>query len=349
MSIKSLLSIIAILALAAGVLCFAGCGGDAEAPSDPSTTAAAEQIFVNTARRLAFGLVSCYTNPQGEENADNPENLYGIMDSDRRVIVEPKYAEAFPVSPDNYAIVTVKDGETYSSMINADGKAVVPSFKGEIKAVCHDDTADIAIIEPQGGRAYIVDMSGKKLLDRDFGSIYTAERQDMLQAFDDAKAYYISLDGKMIAELPANKPVLDPFGTGKGGTVLACVYDKPESGNPSILYGLYDSASGREIVPCTRKGGYAISENRFVLKDTNDMGPDYDTFAAIYDKDGKVICADGEYQDIIFDSGNTSGVGVTLKQPQGSETSELKYYVIDVDGKKLSQALDQMPGAAELK
>ena len=122
MSIKSLLSIIAILALAAGVLCFAGCGGDAEAPSDPSTTAAAEQIFVNTARRLAFGLVSCYTNPQGEENADNPENLYGIMDSDRRVIVEPKYAEAFPVSPDNYAIVTAKDGETYSSMIDADGK-----------------------------------------------------------------------------------------------------------------------------------------------------------------------------------------------------------------------------------
>ena len=316
---------------------------------DPATTNfpshnETEGIFINKVQPLKFGFISCYTNPQKEENLKNKENLYGIMDSEGNIIVEPKYANAFPVSRKTFAISKVVEGETYSSMIDYDGKIIVSSFKGEIVAVCHEDNATIAIIAPKDEKSYLVDMTGKKLLDCDFNSVYVASEtnQNILEAYTDESAYYISLDGKIIAEFPASKPVIDPFGEGNGGTVIACCY-LPEEAENRIFYGLYDSKSGREIVPCTRKNGFAINEERYVLKDTSAMGPDYNDFAAIYDKDGNVICGDGEYHDIIFRYGSSFGIGVTIKPTEDLMGSEVKYYLIDADGNALSEALDSMP------
>ena len=142
-------------------------------------------------------------------------------------------------------------------------------------------------------------MSGKRLLDIDFDNVLMLlQHGGIFGSYNTERAYYISYGGEIIAELPANKVVLDPFGECKGSTVIACMYKVPEAGNSSILYGLYDSSSGRELVPCSRKEGFAINEDRFVLKDTCLIGPDYDDFAAIYDRNGNVICDGGEYQDI---------------------------------------------------
>lgn len=359
---KILTAIISLTALSLCILCLASCKDVENNNSDPATTESitvnndnnvsnvnidsneTSGVFVNKAQPLEFGFVSCYTNPQKEENLENKENSYGIMDSEGNVVVEPKYANAFPVSRETFAISTVKDGKTYSSMIDSNGKTVISSFNGEIVPVCHEDNAKIAIIEPQGEKSYIVDMSGKKLLDREFNTVYVASEtsQNVLEAYTDKSAYYISLDGELIAELPANKPVLDPFGEGKGGTVIACCY-LPEKSEARIFYGLYDSKSGRELVPCTRKNGFAINEDRFVLKDTSAMGPDFDDFAAIYDKNGNIVCEAGKYQDIIFSSGSSNGVGVTIKPTKDLTNSEIKYYRIDADGKALSEALDSMP------
>lgn len=347
---KILTTIILFAVLSLCVLCLASCEYSKNNNLDSAITAnipahnKINDVFVNKVQPLKFGYVSCYTNPQKEENLENEENSYGIMDSKGNVIIEPKYANAFPVSRETFAISTIESGEIYSSMIDGEGKSIISSFKGEIVTVCHEDNATIAIIEPHGKKSYIVDMTGKKLFDRDFNSVYlaTETRQNVLEAYTDESAYYISLDGKIIAEFPANKPMLDPFGDGKGGTVIACCY-LPEKSEGRIFYGLYDSKSGREIVPCTRQNGFAINEDRFVLKDTSALGPDFDDFAAIYDKDGNIICDDGKYQDIIFSYGSSFGVGVTIKPTEDRMDSEVKYYRIDADGNALSEALDSMP------
>ena len=347
---KILTTILLFAVLSLCALCLASCEYDKNNNLDSAITAnipadnKTNGVFINKVQPLKFGFVSCYTNPQKEENLENEENLYGIMDSEGNVIIEPKYNNAFPVSSETFAIITVKDGELYSSMIDGEGKSIIPSFKGEIVTVCHEDNATIAIIEPQGQKSYIVDMTGKKLFDNDFNSVYLAAetKQNVLEAYTDECAYYISLDGKIIAEFPANKPVPDPFGVSKSNTVIFCCYS-PKKIESRILYGLYDTKSGREIVPCTRQNGFAINEDRFVLKDTSALGPDYDDFAAIYDKDGNIICDGGKYQDIIFSYGHSWGVGVTIKPTEDNMSSEVKYYQIDINGNVLSEALDSMP------
>ena len=357
---KILTAVVSLTALSLCILCLASCKDVENNNPDPATTASAalnnvsdtnndtdnekSGVFINTAHPLEFGFLSCYTNPQHEENPENEENSFGIVDSAGNVVVEPKYANAYPVSRNTFAVAKVEDGKTYSSMIDGNGKTVIPSFNGEIVPVCYEDNAKVAIIEPQGKKAYLVDMAGNKLLDLEFNTAFVAAetRQDVIEAYTDKTAYFISLDGKIIAELPANKPVLDPFGEGKGGTVIAGCY-MPEKSEGRIFYGLYDSKSGREIVPCTRKNGFAVNENRFVLKDASAMGLDYNDFAAIYDEKGNLICADGKYQDIIFKSGSSSGVGVTIKPTEDLTGSEVKYYRIDADGNAVSPALDSMP------
>ncbi len=346
---KFLLTIVTVVVSLLCAFSFASCNGDDDGRSEPTTNpnvsanVGTKVIFANTALPLNFGFVSCYTNPQGEENADNSENLYGIMDSEGNVVVEPRYAKAFPLSRETFAISTIKENETFSSMIDSNGKTIIPSFKGEIISVCHEDTAKIAIVAPKGGRSYIVDMSGKRLLDRDFKTIYVATetRPDLLEAFTDEYAYYISLDGELIAEFPANKVVLDPFGECKGSTVIACMYKVPEAGNSSILYGLYDSSSGRELVPCSRKEGYPINEERFVLKDTCLTGPDYDDFAAIYDKNGNVVCDGGKYQDIDFTYGSSYGIGFAISP------TDTYYNVINTDGKAVGGKYDSIDKDAD--
>lgn len=344
---KVLVSIVSLTVLSLCVLCISSCNGnnsDSDVTANIPAHIEANDIFINKVQPLNFGYVSCYTNPQNVENPENEENSYGIMDSEGNVIIEPEYADAFPVSRETFAVSTVEDGKNYSSMIDSSGNIIISSFKGEIVAVAHEDNAAIAIVEPQGEKSYIVDMTGKKLLDRDFNSIFIASetKQDVLEAYTDESAYYISLDGKLIAELPADKPVLDPFGEGEDGAVIACCYS-PQESEGRILYGLYDSKSGYEIVPCARRNGFSINENRFIFKDTSAMGPDYGDFAAIYDKNGNIICGDGKYQDIIFSYGSSVGVGVTIKPTEDGMGSEVKYYRIDADGNALSKAFDTMP------
>ncbi len=350
MKTKTLTIIISTVALLLCLICLASCKNN-EIPTNDSVSGTyassqieTKEIFVNKAQPLEYGFITCYSNPQHEENIENEDNSYGIMDSEGNVVIEPKYDNAFPASRETFIISDVKEGETYSSMIDSDGKTIISSFKGKIVPIYYKNNATIAIIEPKEEKSYLVNMTGEKLLGLDFNSIYIAKetRQNILEAYSEGIAYYISLDGKLIAELPANKPVLDPFKEGKGGTVITCCY-LPEKCDGCILYGLYDSSDGHEIVPCSRKNGFAINEERFILKDTSALGPDYEDFASIYDENGNVICADGEYQDIIFDNGSSWGIGVTINPTEDHTSSIVKYYKIDADGNKLSEALDSMP------
>lgn len=344
-------------AAAALFLCLAVAGAmllkqDKPEPKPTETSSAApssDGIFINTALPLKFGFVSCYTNPRHEENPGSEDNLYGVMDSDGNVVIEPSYSNAVPLSKDTFAVSSNENGKTFMSMIDKSGKTIIPWFEGTVWGVDEDGGKPIAIVAPEYGKTYIVDMSGKRLLDIDFDNVLMpiTTRRHILEAYNTERAYYISYGGEIIAELPANKVVLDPFGEGKGGTVVACMYKVPEEGNSCILYGLYDSSSGRELVPCSRKEGFAINEDRFVLKDTCLIGPDYDDFAAIYDKNGNVICDGGEYQDIIFGYGNSNGVGVILKPSESTGTADLKSYVIDADGNKLSEELDYLTATDE--
>ena len=338
-------------AAAALFLCLAVAGAmllnqDKPEPKPTETSSAApssDGIFINTALPLKFGFVSCYTNPRHEENPESEDNLYGVMDSDGNVVIEPSYSNAVPLSKDSFAVSSNENGKTYSSMIDKSGKTIIPWFEGAVWGVDEDGGKPIAIVAPEYGKTYIVDMSGKRLLDIDFDNVLMpiTTRRHILEAYNTERAYYISYGGEIIAEFPANKVVLDPFGECKGSTVIACMYKVPEAGKSSILYGLYDSSSGRELVPCSRKEGYPINEERFVLKDTCLIGPEYDDFAAIYDKSGNVICGGGKYQDIDFTYGSSYGIGFAISP------TETYYNVINTDGKAVGGKYDSIDKDAD--
>ena len=275
---RKILPVAVITALIVCILCFAGCGIDGETPSDTAATVEATQLFKNKEKTFDYGYIACYANPQNDENPDNPDNLYGIMDSQDKVIVKPKYDLVSPLSRDTFITDVMRGGKVYSSLIGRDDKVIIPEFIGEIVTVSDDKEVPLVIIRPEKGKSYIVDASGKKVI---------------------------------------------------------------EEGNSCILYGLYDSSSGRELVPCSRKEGYPINEERFVLKDTCLIGPEYDDFAAIYDKNGNVVCDGGKYQDIDFTYGSSYGIGFAISP------TETYYNVINTDGKAVGGKYDSIDKDAD--
>ena len=132
---RKILPVAVITALIVCILCFAGCGGDSETPSDTAATVEATQLFKNKEKTFDYGYIACYANPQNDENPDNPDNLYGIMDSQDKVIVKPKYDTVSPLSRDTFITDTMRDGKVYSSLIGRNDKVIIPEFIGEIVTV----------------------------------------------------------------------------------------------------------------------------------------------------------------------------------------------------------------------
>lgn len=179
--------------------------------------------------------------------------------------------------------------------------------------------------------------------DKTFENIYATDfNQNILQAFDSNNAYFVSNEGKIIVTLPKNQIVADPFSvqSDSASVVISACY-APEKYGQSIVFGIYDRSEKKEIVPCSRSYGYAISPTRFVLEDIDYMGLDLDGFAAIYDEKGNTVCASGSYQEIFFTYGASRGIGVRLVVDNG-ETA-LKYWIIDANGSKLSAELAEKP------
>lgn len=273
-----------------------------------------DNIFISTSKdKLKFGYVSCYTNPQGIENEDNEENLYGVAGANGTIILEPNYKEAYPVNESVFAVKIEKNGKA------------------------------VAVLRYAEGGYVLVNEAGNKTISKTFENVYATDfNQNILQAFDSNNAYFVSNEGKIIVTLPKNQIVADPFSvqSDSASVVISACY-APEKYGQSIVFGIYDRSEKKEIVPCSRSYGYAISPTRFVLEDIDYMGLDLDGFAAIYDEKGNTVCASGSYQEIIFTYGASRGIGVRLVVDNG-ETA-LKYWIIDANGSKLSAELAEKP------
>lgn len=343
---KKVSLILAIILIVSSVICFSGCQNTPD-PSAETTTAntVAKQnnIFITPAKSLKFGYVSCYTNPQEIENENNEENLYGVAGADGNIILEPNYKEAYPVNESVFAVKIDKNGKELATIVDKSGNELVTAFEGEVEPLFENNSKAVAVLRYAEGGCVLVNEAGNKTVDKTFENVYSTDfDQNILQAFDDDNAYFVSNEGKIIVTLPKNQIVADPFSvqSDDASVVISACY-APEKYGQNIVFGIYDRSEKKEIVPCSRNYGYAISPSRFVLEDVDYMGLDLDGFAAIYDEKGNTSCISGMYQEIIFTYGASRGIGVSLVVNNG-ETA-LKYWIIDTNGSKLSTELDEKP------
>lgn len=304
-----------------------------------------KNVFISPVRALKFGYVSCYTNPQDIQDEENEENLYGVATSDGKIVLEPKYKEAYPINESVFAVKFDENGKTLSTMVDKDGKPLVDAFEGEVEPVFEDQNDAVSILRYYKDKCVLVDEKGSKILNKEFTNVFGTDfNQNFLEAYDENNAYFISNYGKIIATFPKNEIVADPFSDlpNDAETVIAACYS-PDKYGQSIRFGIYNKSTKEIIVPCERNFGYAINSTRFVLQDVNYMGLDLDGFAAIYDEKGNVICNSGTFQEIDFEPQQTVGVGIQLTMDHDSGETALKYWKIDTDGNKLSDALDSRP------
>lgn len=303
-----------------------------------------DNIFISTSKdKLKFGYVSCYTNPQGIENEDNEENLYGVAGANGTIILEPNYKEAYPVNESVFAVKIEKNGKELATIVDRSGNELISAFDGDVEPLYEKNGKAVAVLRYAEGGCVLVNEAGNKTISKTFENVYATDfNQNILQAFDSNNAYFVSNEGKIIVTLPKNQIVADPFSvqSDSASVVISACY-APEKYGQSIVFGIYDRSEKKEIVPCSRSYGYAISPTRFVLEDIDYMGLDLDGFAAIYDEKGNTVCASGSYQEIIFTYGASRGIGVRLVVDNG-ETA-LKYWIIDTNGSKLSAELAEKP------
>ncbi len=296
-----------------------------------------EKVFIAPAGALKFGYVSCYTNPQGIADEESEDNLYGVADAKGDIILEPNYKEAYPINESVFAVKLEKGEKILATIVDKTGKELITAFDGEVEPLFENNGKAVAVLRYAKGGCVLVNETGGKIIDKSFDNVYATDfNQNILQAFDENNAYFISNEGKIIVTLPKNEIVADPFSVQpESETVVISACYAPESYGQSIVFGIYDKTAKREIVSCSRSYGYAINSNRFVLEDIDWLGLDIDGFAAIYDEKGNVVCASGVYQEIVFTYGASHGTGVCLIDNNG-ETS-LKYWSIDADGNKISE------------
>ncbi len=270
----------------------------------------------------------------------NDSNLFGLIDTNGKIIVEASYVSIKVISKD-CIIVKVQDG---SYIINSKGERAFDEYYDEIISSDGEQSNFVAVKDDKYG---VIDTSGKKLLDLKYdlvekisdentGYIYTAKNKDEYEVYDsegkaldinnciyvswyhDGKINYQSRDGKNHIYDTSNKKdqvydskyqTIQPFSEG-----LASVTDK------EMNVGYIDE-TGREVIALkyfyegsTFKDGLAVVKKKEDDKIT----------AGVIDKSDKTII-DFEYDNIHILSKNRFVV-----------TKNDESYIVDENNKVLS-------------
>ena len=283
--------------------------------------------------RMINGYLRCYCNELNNEDADYKNNLSGIMDSNRNIIVEPIYHAAYPVSSNTFSVEKVFDTKIFSALIDDKGNILIDYFDGHIIPVFYaNDDSKIVIIDTDDGKDYITDTQGNPISDMTYRTIYFSDsRENTLEAYTQDKGYYISFDGEIIAEIGSENAVDESeYYSGKL-TVISKLNGR------EIKYGMKNS-DGKEIIPCEYDNVYPLNENRIVAWNGNYTGISEFDSVEIYDADGKIVCQKGNYQYVEFKNGASVGIGTIYSK----EESKMLFWLIDTDGNKLTKAFDMI-------
>ena len=315
---RKILPVAVITALIVCILCFAGCGSDGETPSDTAATVEATQLFKNKEKTFDYGYISCYANPQNDENPANPDNLYGIMDSQDKVIVKPEYESVYPMVKNKFVVRKRVDDFMQSALIDNKENFIIPFFIGEIRqtgVLAPEGTPPILVIEPLGGKIRFVNTDGEQIIPLEFDSASIHQYNGFFFGSKNTEAgetlYVYDYNGKEICVLN-NGDYAELRELAHGYTLLL------GNNNNWLKFGLKNS-SGKVIIPCKYEEIKVVGADR-------------------------IVAFDGEFARIFFDDGDKIGIGC---QSATIGAYEPEFWLIDLNGKAESGKYDSIEKDAD--
>ena len=310
------------------------CGCSTETVESPS--------FVDKSKTLRLGYFPCYDSAEALQNPDDPNSLMGIAQADGSVLIPPQYHSVLPAAKNRFVAEKTQDGNIVTGLVNEKNEAVLSFREGEIIPVAasadNSDCKTLIVNEPDSG-AFLVNIDGHRLSDTTYDSI-TFLNENRLLAVRGSVADVLDYAGGLQRTYTDKEEQEDSFYHG------ALVRTAAFRGG-WMKYGMTDR-SGKTLIACEYDEIFPLSENRIVSRRGAPQGAMPDDTLQIVDATGQVICPVGEWHMVSFrkDGDICAQTGIGTRCGADNE-SGVSCWVIDQDGKKLSEEFDSISALEE--
>lgn len=289
------------------------------------TTIISENIYIDTLSDAGFGYKYCY-------NTESKSGNVGIANEDGSILLNPAYVSVYALSKDRFIARKFVEQSPHSALVNENGKEIIAFFRGEIRRINNlSSTAEpILSVEPFGEKSYFADLNGQKIGDFEFNGTGFTEN-GLIYGYTDTEYYMFDDYGNLLCRVKEGKteelyPINDDF------TMLI------KHCGTSFKFGIANS-DGTEIIPCEYNEIELVFNDRFVARIGEAQSNSPEDIVRIFDKNGTLLSTDGEFNSVVF---YESGYGIACKIEPGIIELETKCWLVDKDGKKVSDEYDSI-------
>ena len=289
------------------------------------TTILFENIYIDTLSDAGFGYKYCY-------NTESKSGNVGIANEDGSILLNPAYVSVYALSKDRFIARKFVEQSPHSALVNENGKEIIAFFRGEIRRINNiSSTAEpILSVEPFGEKSYFADPNGQKIGDFEFNGTGFTEN-GLIYGYTDTEYYMFDDYGNLLCRVKEGKteelyPINDEF------TMLI------KHCGRSFKFGTANS-DGTEIIPCEYNEIELVFNDRFVARIGEAQSNSPEDIVRIFDKNGTLLSTDGEFNSVVF---YESGYGIACKIEPGIIELETKCWLVDKDGKKVSDEYDSI-------
>ena len=256
----------------------------------------------------------------------------GIASENGSILLNPAYVSVQAVSKERFIARKFVDQSPHSALVNENGKEIIEFFRGEIRRINNTspEAEPILSVEPFGGKATFTNLNGEKISDYEFsGTGFTED--GIIYGYTDNEYHMFDENGKLLCSVEKGETAeLRPINDDYTLLVKHC--------ENSFKFGV-KKAAGNEIIPCQYNQIHLVSDNRLVARIGASQGIEPTDTVRIFDENGSQLSTDGEFNFVSFDE---SGYGIACKVEAGIVEAETKYWLIDMDGKKVSNEYDSI-------
>ncbi len=304
---------------------------DSEEPVTLSTTqpinelVSSTNVYIDTKSDAGFGLKYCY-------NTESMSGDVGIASENGSILLNPAYVSVRALSEDRFIARKFVNKSPHSALVDETGKEIIPFFRGEIRKINNINAGaePILSVEPFGGKAYFTNLDAQKIFDCEFNGTGFTEN-GLVYGYTDNEYYMFDDYGKLLCSVEEGETEeLRSISNDYAMLVKNC--------GKSFKFGV-KNAEEREIIPCEYDEIYLFSNDRFVARIGESQSVESKDIVRVFDEKGTQLSKDGEFNSIVF---NESGFGIAAKVEMGVIEPEMKYWLIDKNGKKISDEYDDI-------
>ncbi len=301
-------------------------------------------IFIDTESKNYDGFMTCYVNDNNEENVHNELNKFGVIDNDGNIVVPPVYDKAYAVGENCFIVERWNAGSGEAALVDKDGNIIFDYFRGSLLPAHYGKEVRVLIVDTFEGNDFLIDTSGKSVLDIEFEDIFWAQTtgwdgynpDETIKGISNGKYYLINYKGEIVHVFGEEPTVKESLGEGFNLTAL---YRRRDG----LLFGV-SNENGEEIIPCEYPTLY-FTGDRFVCRQGDEQGLGPDDVVVIYDTQGNIVCEGGKFSLVTIDYGAETGIGVDFNEIEWNDEMMMSLggiWVIDKNGNKLSDEYDRI-------